>query len=203
MRRIFLLTTALSMLFAASTYTFAQSSSRDNPIAVTSAEIAGSLNDHKLETFYSFTAGPGEVTITLDVQAKHDSQGEMSFDVLARNGATSLACCFFAQGDGGGTGREVASFKLDRRQTVLLHTTNGPIGGGTFRIRITGATSLSGSNGDGNNDNNGDNDRGRGNRGERGDSLSVPSTGTLHIRMKNGTTKDIDLSLVRSVTVRP
>lgn len=191
------------MLFAASTYTFAQSSSRDNPIAVTSAEIAGSLNDHKLETFYSFTAGPGEVTITLDVQAKHDSQGEMSFDVLARNGATSLACCFFAQGDGGGTGREVASFKLDRRQTVLLHTTNGPIGGGTFRIRITGATSLSGSNGDGNNDNNGDNDRGRGNRGERGDSLSVPSTGTLHIRMKNGTTKDIDLSLVRSVTVRP
>lgn len=187
------------LLFALAGTASAQSSNRDNPTPLNSGEISGNMNDHNKETFYSFTAGPGEVTITLDVNARRDEQGVLNFDVLARNGATSLACCYFAQGDGGGTGREVASFKLTKRQTVILHTTNGPIGGGTFRIRLSGATSLSGPASGGGNLNS-DNDQGLGNRG---DQLSIPASGTLHIRMKNGTTKDIDLSLIRSVTVRP
>ena len=48
----------------------AQYSSRDNPTALSSGEITGNMNDLNRETFYSFTAGPGEVTITLDVNAK-------------------------------------------------------------------------------------------------------------------------------------
>ena len=39
-------------------------------------------------------------------------------------------------------------------------------------------------------------------RGEGGEQINVPTSGTLHISMKNGTTKDIDLRLVRSVTIR-
>lgn len=166
------------------------------------------MNDHNRETFYSFTAGPGEVTITLDVNANRDEQGLLNFDVLARNGATSIACCYFAQGNGGGTGREVANFKLAKRQVVILHTTNGPIGGGTFRIRLNGATSFNGvATGDGgynnNNNNNSDNEQARGNRGGGGgESVSVPASGILHIRMKNGTVQDIDLSRVRNITIR-
>ncbi|MGI8813529.1 MAG: hypothetical protein ACR2IH_13525 [Pyrinomonadaceae bacterium] len=189
----------------------AQSSDRDNPIPLNSAAITGNMNDRGKESFYSFTAGPGDVTITVDVKAQRDEQGLLNFEVLARNGATSLACCYYAQGDGGGTGRDVATFNLTKRQTVILHTTNGPIGGGTFTIRLGGATSFSGGGlpndggyGNSNNIGNAD-DRNRGNRGGRdnGENLDLPATGTLHIRMKNGTTKDIDLSLIRSVTVRP
>ena len=192
---------ALTLTFGAGSV-FAQRSDRDNPIPLSTGEISGSLNDHKLETFYSFTAGPGEVTITLDVQAQRDSQGEISFDVLARNGSTSLACCYYAQGNGGGTGQETATFKLDKRQTVLLHTTNGPIGGGTFRFRISGASSFSGSTAGGN-EGRGDNDGDDNGRGNRGEPVSVPSRGILHIRMKNGTVQDIDLGRVRDITVRP
>lgn len=181
---------------------FAQSSGRDNPTPLNSGEISGNMNDHKRETFYSFTAGPGAVTITVDVSANRDEQGLLNFDVLARNGRTSLACCYYAQGNGGGTGRRVATFKLAKRQVVILHTTNGPIGGGTFRIRLNGATSFSGAvtGGGGNNDNN-DNDQGRGNRDV--DQIIVPASGILHIQMKNGTTQDINLNLVRNISVRP
>ena len=200
MKKTILLTTGLLLFFAATTYTFAQSSNRDYPTQLNSSEITGNMNDHKKESFYSFTAGPGELTITLDVNANRDEQGVLNFDLFARNGATSLACCYFAQGDGGGTGREVATVKLTKRQTVILHTTNGPIGGGTFRIRLSGATTFGGSTGGGDYSN--DNGNGR-ERGEGGEQINVPTSGILHIRMKNGTTKDIDLSLIRSVTVRP
>ena len=194
---------ALTLMMGAAT-AFAQSSDRDNPIALTSSDISGNMNDHDRETFYSFTAGPGAVSITVDVNASRDEQGLLTFDVLARNGATSIACCFGAQGNGGGTGRDVANFTLARRQTVILHTKNGPIGGGTFNIRVTGAgISFAGaSNAEGYGQGSGnDNDRGRGDRGR--DQIEVPASGTLHIRMKNGTTQDINLSRVRSISVRP
>lgn len=199
----------LALILAAGGTSFAQSMDRDNPTPLTSGEISGSMNDHNREAFYSFTAGPGEVTITLDVNANTDEQGVLNFDVLARNGATSLACCYFAQGNGGGTGREVANFKLAKRQVVILHTTNGPIGGGTFHIRLNGATSFSGGavtrGGGGYNDNGGynhdnDGEQARGDR--RGDQIEVPATGILHIRMKNGMTQDINLNLVKSISVR-
>jgi hypothetical protein len=95
--------------------------------------------------------------------------------------------------------------ELPRRQTVILHTTNGPVGGGTFRVRISGANSFSGSTIGGGLNNNNDNDsndnsRDRGNRG--GETLTVPENGILHIRMKNGTSQDIDLSRVRNISVR-
>ena len=186
----------------------AQYSSRDNPSSLNSGEFTGNMNDLNKETFYSFTAGPGQVTITVDVNAKYDSQGLLTFEVLARNGATNLACCYGAQGNGGGTGREAATFNVPKRQTVILHTTNGPIGGGTFRIRITGAASFGGgpsvgdNNGDNRNDggNRNDSNYPRGNRGG-GDPVDVPSSGILRIRMKDGSVKDIDLSRVRNISI--
>lgn len=199
MKKTSLLTSGLLLLLAATTYTFGQSSNRDNPTPLNSGEITGNMNDHDKESFYSFTAGPGEVTITVDVKAQRDDQGLLNFEVLARNGATPLECCHYAQGDGGGTGRDVATLKLTKRQTVILHTTNGPIGGGTFRIRLSGATAFGGTLTGGGT---GKDDIGGRERGEGGEKIDVPESGILHIRMKNGTTKDIDLSLIRSVTIR-
>ena len=185
----------------------AQYSSRDNPKPLSSGEIAGSLNDHNQESFYSFTAGPGEVTITLDVQARRNDIGNISFDLLARDGSTSLLCCRGAQGDNGGTGRDTAGIKLPKRQTVILYTKNGPVGGGTYRIRITGAATfgndqpIDGNEGSGRNENsNYPAKYPRGNRGD-GDPMDVPSTGTLRITMKDGSVRDIDLSRVRNISI--
>jgi hypothetical protein len=209
MKRFTYLVIALVALIMTSTAAIsAQSSDRDNPTPLDSGEITGSLNNHNEENFYSFSAGPGTLTIMVDVQANRENQGLLNFELLGRNVSTALVCCEFAQGNDGGTGRETKSVKLTRRQTVILHTTNGPIGGGTFRVRLSGATSFSGLTSGGYNDNNNNdqgrddtgNVQGRGNRG--GEQVDVPASGILHIRMKNGTSQDIDLRRVRNITVR-
>ena len=128
------------ILTASVVTTFAQSTDRDNPMPLGSNGVSGSLNPNKLENFYSFSAGPGELTITVDVQARHADIGVLNFELLARNASTPLLCCEFAQGDDGGTGRDVKTIKLTKRQTIILHLTNGPVGGGTFSVRLSGAT---------------------------------------------------------------
>ena len=185
----------------------AQSTDRDHPTLLSSNEISGSLNNHNEEHFYSFAAGPGELTITVDVRAKPDELGNLSFELLDKNASTPILCCEGAQTEGGGTGRRVASIKLTKRQTIILHTTNGPVYGGTFRIRITGATSLSSSTktekNDGDNDNQSSgNNQPHGNQNGK-NQVAVPASGTLHIRMKNGSTKDIDLTLVKDISIQP
>src|SRR5580765_588104 len=135
---------ALILTTAAGT-TFAQSTERDNPTPITSNEITGSFIDHQKdndkEGFYSFTAGPGELTITFDVKRRR--QGDMasiSFELLPRNGSsTALLCCEGAQSGEGGTGREIATVKLTKRQTVIFHVTNASVGGGSFDARFSGA----------------------------------------------------------------
>jgi len=177
---------------------FAQSSDRDNPTPLTSDEIRGSLNNNGEENFYSFVAGPGELTITVDVKAGSGEIGVLNFELLDKNAADSLMCCEFAQGDGGGTGRTLKSIKLTKRQTVILHTTNGPVGGGTFHIRLTGAISISGAS----TNNTGNKTSNRETENRNSSRVSVPAAGTLHIRMKDGSTKDIDLSLIREISVQ-
>ena len=85
---------------------------------------------------------------------------------------------------------------------MILHVTNASVGGGSFDARLSGAgISFGGTAGTGGfGDLNGD-DRGRGSR--EGETINVPESGILHIRMKNGTTQDINLSRVSSITVRP
>jgi hypothetical protein len=201
MKRSVCLMFGLALILALAGMVSAQSSDRDRPTVLTSGEISGSLNNHNGESFYSFTAGPGELTLTVDVTVNHRSDetqiGVLNFELLGRDASTSILCCEFAQTGDSGTGRDVKSVRLTRRQTVILHTTTGPVGGGTFRVRLSGANSFSGANVTGGYDNN----RDRSNRD--GEQITVPETGILHIRMKNGTTQDIDLNRVRNISVRP
>ena len=206
MKRSVCLVFGLAFILALAGMAYAQSSDRDNPTVLSSGEISGSLNNHNGESFYSFSAGPGELTITVDVTVNHRSDetqiGVLNFELLGRDASTSLLCCEFAQTGESGTGRDVKSVRLTRRQTVILHTTNGPVGGGTFRVRLSGANSFSGSTvRDGYDNNNDNNVRDRGNRD--GEQINVPESGILHIRMKNGTSQDIDLNRVRNISVRP
>jgi hypothetical protein len=206
MKRSGYLVFGLALILALASMATAQSSNRDNPTVLSSGEISGSLNNHDGENFYSFTAGPGELTITVDVTVNHrrdETQiGVLNFELLGQNASTSLLCCEFAQTGDGGTGRDVKSVRLTRRQTVILHTTNGPVGGGTFRVRLSGASSFATPRFGGGNNNNDANDNSRDRANREGETINVPENGILHIRMKNGTSQDIDLSRVRNISVR-
>lgn len=195
---------AIVLVFTAGK-SFAQSTDRDHPTPMNSSEVSGTFGDHQRdgnrEVFYSFMAGPGDLTITFDVNRRgREDMAGFSFELLPANGSsTALLCCEGAQSGDGGTGREVAHVRLTRRQSVILHITNVSNGGGTFNARFSGQAVSSFGNGSGG---------GpakvveSGGESRNGESVIVPASGTLHIRMKDGSTKDIDLSRIRSISVR-
>jgi hypothetical protein len=198
MKRSFLLGVGLVLLIAATDSAAAQSTDRNRPTPLTSNELSGELHGNGGETFYSFVAGPGELTIAVEVKST-DGTLAMPFELLNANGADALVCCEFAQADAPGqTGRAVKSVRLRSRQTVILHLTEYQYGAGTYRVRLSGPISFGGAA-----------SRGMYPLSDRqgttagGNRMNLPTSGTLHIRMRDGSTKEIDLSLVREVSVQP
>ena len=117
----------------------AQSTDRDHPTRVTSNEINGELDNSGNEYFYSFIAGPGELTLTVDVKSS-TGQALLNFELLDSHAAAAIICCEFAQADSDGqSARVMKSIKLGKRQTVVLHVTVGKAGRGTYRVRLSGA----------------------------------------------------------------
>jgi hypothetical protein len=142
MKKSLLLVASLLVLIAATCSAFAQSTDRDHPTPFTSTEIKGELNAKEIEYFYSFTAGPGEVTLTVDVTSSDGTTGT-AFELLDADANKVLICCEGAQADSTGTtGRDVKSIKLGKVQTVILHLTPFKYGTGTYRVRISGAVNV-------------------------------------------------------------
>ncbi|HWO02216.1 MAG TPA: hypothetical protein VNS63_23425 [Blastocatellia bacterium] len=117
----------------------AQSQDRDHPTQVKVSEIEGDLDASGNEYFYSFLAGPGELTITVDVKSS-TGQALLNFELLDSKAAAAIICCEFAQADGDGqSARNVKTARLGNRQLVVLHVTVGKSGRGTYRVRLGGA----------------------------------------------------------------
>src|SRR6476659_7073644 len=144
MKKTLLIMAGVAIFFAINNATFVQSTDRDRPTPLTSNEVSGTFSDPDQgdkEYFYSFTAGPGELTITFDLKGRdRDASGSVAFELLHMKGSdgTPLLCCDSAQMGGGATGRAVASVTLTRRQTVILHLTNPMYRGGSFHVRLSG-----------------------------------------------------------------
>src|ERR1043165_7915646 len=142
MKRNLLPILSLLVLIATTSVAFAQSGDRDHPTPINSNELRGVLNSDGGEFFYSFTAGPGAVTITVEVKSS-DGTLAMPFELLAANAADSILCCEFAQADTTGeTGRVVKTINIKSRRTVILHLTENQYGAGTFLIRLSGAVAF-------------------------------------------------------------
>lgn len=142
MKRSTMLIVSLLLLMAAAGSVAAQSTDRDHPTPLKSNEIAGDADGSGNEYFYSFVAGPGKLTITLDVKSS-DGTVAIPYELLDKNADKAIICCAFAQADSTGeTGRSVESAKLERRQTVIPHLTMNKIFRGTYKVRLSGATEL-------------------------------------------------------------
>ncbi len=142
MNKSFPLFAGLLLVIAAAAPVFAQSTHRDHPTPFKTDEIRGELKGEEIEYFYSFIAGPGEATITVDVKSSDGTTGT-AFELLDADANKVLICCEGAQADStGATGRDIQSFKLGSRQEVILHLTPFKYGTGTYRVRISGAVEL-------------------------------------------------------------
>lgn len=210
----------------------AQSTDRDNPTLLSSNIIKGTGVGKKVEYFYSFSAGPGDLTLTIDLRAaagatsaeielfdadskifyfypNATTQNEHAVKHVNVNGKQTLTMRVALDGSAGAyaiklggavelahpdtsqpTGAPMESGEMGQSPADQQGTPQPESAGGTF-----GGTS-SGKQGKGNNLEMGINIL-----QTVGSRFALPTSGTLHVVMKDGTTQDIDLSKVKSASI--
>jgi hypothetical protein len=136
---------ALALLIACASLSAAQdqptpSTDRDNPTPIASKVIAGDGVDEKTEYFYTFNAGPGEITITLDVKAEKDT-AVSSVDIALFDAKSKKLVSSFANPDHGSSKRAVETVKVRGTQPLLLEVTVSH-GVDTFKIKLDGAVKI-------------------------------------------------------------
>jgi hypothetical protein len=193
----FNLLTLLALLIFTFVYagaTRAQSIDRDHPTPLKSNELRGELDGSDTEYFYSFVAGPGELTVTFEVTAS-DTNAGATIDLFDKN-AGSVLSGLLAQGINRGSERVVKSVRLGSRQTLIMRLKAMSYGSssgnakGTFLVRLSGAGAPK-------NGTTGSIDS------QADERLGLPTSGILRLEMSDGTTQEINLSRVRRASVKP
>lgn len=94
----------------------AQSNDRDNPTPLSSNLIKGAGSGKKVEYYYSFRGGPGEVTLKIDLRAK---AGATNADVEIFGTGGSKIFYFYPNATTQHE-RAVKQFSVPSRQTLVL-----------------------------------------------------------------------------------
>ena len=116
----------------------AQPSTRENPLPLVTQELKGNIAPNvMMERFYSFTAGPGEVSFSLEVK----SYEQWSNIVVELFDADSQTLIKFDASSGGD--RKDAKLRLENRQPIVMRV-YGPRNNqsGNFTLKVKGAISL-------------------------------------------------------------
>lgn len=173
---------------------FAQSADRDNPTRLTATEISGGAVASNTEYFYSFTAGPGELTITPEVTS-NDFSCAFSIDVFDTRNNSVVTSAIIATNRNSEVGA-TRSVQLGRRQSLTMRLKFDG-NAGRYRVRLGGVKDLPST--------------------YAGTDVRYPvgppaadtpakrssGRGTLRVEMDNGSIQEFDLSRVRQVTVQP
>ena len=189
---VFNLLALLIFTFAFIPATQAQSTDRDRPTPLKSSELRGALDGSDTEYFYSFIAGPGQLTVTFDVKASATNAGA-NLDLFDKNSNQVLS--LMAQGIDQGSERVTKSVRVASRQTLVMRIKGISYGSsgnyqGSYLVRLEGAFDLP--------------------RSEPAakdkmadDRLGLPASGILRLEMSDGTTQEINLSRVQRASIKP
>ena len=121
-----------------------RSTDRDNPTPVASNVITDDLDGTDTSYFYKFTAGPGKLTVTIEVKASGTNAGAMLdlFDAKSRPMLSDV----LAQGVDGGSERIVNSIQLSAKKDIVMRIKGlkyGDTGGtGTYKVTLDGPVIL-------------------------------------------------------------
>ncbi|MFL6231046.1 MAG: hypothetical protein ACJ741_19900 [Pyrinomonadaceae bacterium] len=181
---------------SAATQTVTPSTDRDNPTPFVSNEIKGEGTNDKTEYFYSFTAGPGEVTLTFDVKA--DKAANLhGFDYEVFDARSRRVAGGFLDPVRGESKRKLEKFVVRGQQpqqfTLRLVVTEYV---DTYRVRIEGANGATGGTAPTATQTPAPPAAQSGNR------LCLPATGTLVLTLADGTEEQVDLSQVKSAALK-
>ncbi len=138
------ITTVLFCASMSAAFGQGRSEDRDNPTPVTSNEITDNLDGSGDQYFYKFSAGPGKLTLMLEVKASGTNAGA-TLD-LFDNKSRPLLSDILAQGVDGGAERMVNSVQISTKQDVVLRIKGikyGDSGGtGTYKVALSGAVNI-------------------------------------------------------------
>jgi hypothetical protein len=116
---------------------------RDNPTPLKSDELSGRGSAKDL--YYSFTAGPGELKLNLEVTATSSTVTLELFDANANKLVYDENRTAFAVNSNGIPIEEHAKFDLDREEQILMRIScSNPNSLKSFRLKLEGATKLEG-----------------------------------------------------------
>jgi len=121
-----------------------RSTDRDNPTPVAANVITDDLDGTDTSYFYKFTAGPGKLTVTIEVKASGTNAGAMLylFDAKSR----PILSDVLAQGVDGGSERIVNSVQLSGKKEIVMKIKGlkyGDTGGtGTYKVTLDGPVTL-------------------------------------------------------------
>lgn len=217
--RRFTTVSVLLLLIASVDSANSQSRDRGNPTRLSSTEISGVIGDNLGDSYYyTFVAGPGEMTLTLTLEGTGWSPNRVNFmgvgfELFNEDNERIKARGVSAYRP---QARAVERINFSRRQRVLLHIKiprnsdsakywlrfSGPVNiGQDSPSRIGGVAALSNESHE------------LGDPGGVRNTLSLPATeakenclpkqGTLIVKMKDGSKKIIDLSEAETVTIVP
>lgn len=123
----------------------AASKDRDHPTPLTSLEIKGLIGSKEQQgdedRYYKFFAGPGDLSVTLDVETLQGKSFPVSGATVEIFGPDSQRVdSLFVQSDGSDE-QQVKRFTLKRRVPLLLRISPYDNGGsgGKYRVRISGS----------------------------------------------------------------
>jgi hypothetical protein len=108
---------------------------------LTKADISDDLEGTEDEYFYKFSAGPGKLTLTLEVIAGETNAGAM-LDLLGAN-AKAILSNMLVQASNGGSEMAFQSVNLTKKQDIIIRIKGlkyGSSGGypGIYKIRLEG-----------------------------------------------------------------
>jgi hypothetical protein len=204
--------------------THAQSTDQSAPMVFTSNEVSGKGPSKETNYYYSFTGGPGEVTVSLNIKAKQYSTFarlevlDAEFNTLATHNMNATT--------GSGPVQVMKKIGLSEKQTVLIKVTlDGNLT--EYKIKLGGAVELGSAPpvetpvDAGNSSSTPSNDESsvvpdaaaEAPKKEKKFSLDYKSkiamlkdlgtSGTLIILMKDGSTQEVLLKNVKGITLRP
>src|ERR1700741_5045356 len=121
-----------------------RSTDRDNPTPIAANVITDDLDGSDTSYFYKFTAGPGKLTVTIEVKASGTNAGAMLylFDANSR----PILSDVLAQGVDGGSERIVNSVQVSGKKEIVMKIKAlkyGDTGGtGTYKVTLDGPVIL-------------------------------------------------------------
>jgi hypothetical protein len=186
-----------------------QSKDQDNPTPLTSNVISGTLSSDNNgdKYYYSFVAGPGDVTVTLTVEAANEPDKIVQAGLsLFDEREVQLGAYKSATTGSGYTAQVVENISVKSRQRVLvlISVTQYSTGHGKYRLRVSGAVHI-GQDASPSGAINSITETAR--RVVQGDNTDnpecLPKKGILRVKMRDGSIRRIDLSQAEELTIEP